>query len=260
MSPHDLEATTGVVKIDLDAGRPRDAVARIENGLRADHPSASFLLLAARAYMQVGQPAQTEAMLKRAIDTDPNLLDAYNLLGQLYVEENQLEAAGKQFERMLEKSPESVSANTMLGMLFEQQHRPADAERLYRKVLQLDSGAAVAADNLAWLLVSNNRNLDEALQYGSELANKQLPDEPHIADTLGSIYCQKHIPSAAIRLLEASLDKVATDPVVHYRLGVAYAQVGDKDKARQSLRRALMMKPDFDGAADTRRTLSQLGG
>jgi hypothetical protein len=41
---------------------------------------------------------------------------------------------------------------------------------------------------------------------------------------------------------------------------MAYVQVGDKDKARASLRHALAMQSDFQGATDARHALSAIGG
>jgi len=94
----------------------------------------------------------------------------------------------------------------------------------------------------------------------AQLAHREQPEEPHIADTLGWIYAKKHIPSPAVVLFQGSLKKDATDPVVHYHLGMAYAQLGETEKARESLKRALTMRQDFDGAVEARKMLSQLGG
>jgi Tfp pilus assembly protein PilF len=44
----------------------------------------------------------------------------------------------------------------------------------------------------------------------------------------------------------------------HYHLGLAYLKNGDKDKARQSLKRALSLNPSFDGAAEAEKALATL--
>lgn len=258
-SPSDPEANAGLVRIDLDSGRTADAISRIGDSLKAPSPSSSTFLLAARAYIAVRDLSKAEAVLKRAIDAKASGLDAYGLLGQIYVNERRLEEARTEFAEMVRRNPTSISGNTMLAMLLEIQGNKSEAERIYRQVLAIDARAAVAANNLAWLLVSQGRNVDEALGF-AQTANKELPDDPRVADTLGWIYCLKHIPSPAIRLLQASLDKDATDPVVHYHIGMAYAQAGDKDKARASLRQALSMQSNFQGSADARQALSALGG
>ena len=69
----------------------------------------------------------------------------------------------------------------------------------------------------------------------------------------------KNLGSTAIRHLELSIQKDPTDPSVFYHLAVAYSQVGDTEKARKSLTQSLAMKADFDGAADARKLLTDIG-
>ena len=88
-------------------------------------------------------------------------------------------------------------------MLLESQHQLPEAEKLYQKVLSVNPHAGVAANNLAWLYVSSNRNLDEALQL-AQTALQQLPDEAHVMDTLGWIYYRKDMPSARTSGKQAS--------------------------------------------------------
>jgi Flp pilus assembly protein TadD len=146
----------------------------------------------------------------------------------------------------------------MLGTLLEAQNRLSEAEKQYQKVLAIDSRAAVAANNLAWLYVSTNRNLDEALQL-AQGAQQQLPDDSRVNDTLGWIYYRKNMTAAAIRHLESSVQHDASEPASHYHLGMAYFQNGDFQKAKKELQQALAFKTEFDGAADARKTLTQIG-
>ena len=82
---------------------------------------------------------------------------------------------------------------------------------------------------------------------------------PQVNDTLGWIYYKQKRSENAIRHLELSIEKDATDPSVHYHLGMAYAQAGVIDKARKSLQKALSISPKFDGADEARKTLADLG-
>jgi Flp pilus assembly protein TadD len=146
----------------------------------------------------------------------------------------------------------------MLAVLLESQGRTADAETEYQHTLALDPRAAVAANNLAWLYVAGNRNLDQALQL-AQTAQHQLPDEPRVSDTLGWIFVKKNMAPQAIPLLEASVRIAPGDPTFQYHLGMAYVQTGDWDKARRALKQALALKPDFDGAADAKSALATIG-
>jgi uncharacterized protein HemY len=116
----------------------------------------------------------------------------------------------------------------------------------------------VAANNLAWLYLESNRNLDQALQL-AQSAHQQSPDEPQFNDTLGWIYVRKNMASAAITPLELSVKKSPDDPMFQYHLGMAYLQTGEWNKAKAALTRALSLKSDFHGAADARKALSTIG-
>jgi tetratricopeptide (TPR) repeat protein len=257
-TPGDLEALAGLVSIDLGTGRTKDAVGRIEAAQKTMEPTAPFLILAARTYDVAGNPAKAEELLKKAIDTEPASLRAYNELGGLYIRQHRLDDARDEFQQIVQRTPKSTSANTMLGMLFEAQGRLPEAEAQYQKVLGFDARAAVAANNLAWLYAASNRNLDQAVQL-AKTALQQLPDDPHVTDTLGWAFYRKGMADSAIPYLESSIQKDATDPTVHYHLGMAYVNTGEIDKARKSLQRALAFKIPFDGADQARKTLSQIG-
>jgi Flp pilus assembly protein TadD len=146
----------------------------------------------------------------------------------------------------------------MVAMLLEAQGHASDAEKQYQQVLGIDARAAVAANNLAYIYVASNRNLDQALQL-AQVAKEQLPNEPHVNDTLGWIYVKKNMASAALIPLELSVKKTPDDPVAQYHLGIAYEQSGDWNKAKTALNRALTLKPDFDGAAEARKALTTIG-
>jgi tetratricopeptide (TPR) repeat protein len=257
-APYDVEATAALTELDLRAGRSKEAIARVEHGLTSTSQQGDFLMLAAETYAAAGNPAKAEELLLKAIDVDPARLRAYSLLGGLYISQKRLDDAKDQFKHMVERSPKSVGANTMLGMLLEAQQRLPEAEQQYLKVLGIDSQSAVAANNLAWLYVSSNRNLDKALQL-AQTAQSKLVDEPNVNDTLGWIYYRKNMTAEAIRHLEMSAQKLPNEPSTHYHLGMAYYQAGELDKAKKELQRSLAMKADFDGAADARKTLSQIG-
>jgi len=258
-SPSNIEAVSGLIMIDLASGHTAAALSRVEAGLKSSPPSSDLYLLAARTYAAARDKAKTEEYLNKAIEADPARLEAYALLAAFYASQGQLASATDQYRKIVERTPDSVASNTVLAMLLEAQHQVPEAEKLYQKVLTLNPRAAVAANNLAWLYVSSNRNLDEALQL-AQTALQQLPDEPHVMDTLGWIYYRKDMAGRAVQYLESSVKSNPNDPAGHYHLGMAYVRAGEIDKGKQALQKALSFKVEFDGTAEARKTLAQLGG
>ena len=258
-APSSIDAAAGLIQVDLATGKKADAVARVEAGLKTATPTSDLMVLAARTYASTGDWSKAEEYLNKAVDLDPARLEAYLLLGQLYVSQHRTPAAIDEYQKVIERTPNSVPAHTILGMLYESQRQMPQAEKAYQKALSVDSHAAVAANNLAWIYVASNRNLDEALQL-AQTALQQLPDEPHVNDTLGWIYYRKDMASQAVQYLEASVQKNPGDPTGYYHLGMAYVRNGDLEKGRAALQKAVNSKVEFDGISDARKTLAQVGG
>ena len=252
-----LEALAGIVSIDLARGRGKDAVATAEESLKSVAPSGGLFIIAARAHLAAANPSRAEELLKKAIEVDPARLQAYSLLGVIYARQNRLDEAEGNFAEIVKRNPSSVSGRTMLAMIYDSQRRAPEAEAAYKEVLALDPEAPVAANNLAWIYVSSGRNMTDALQL-ARTAHKYLPNEPNVNDTLGWIYYREKRFEEAIRHLETSVKAGTEDPSIHYHLGMAYANFGYPEKARQALTRAVASTVEFEGKPDARKTLAAL--
>lgn len=259
LSPGDLEALGGVLNIDIAAGRKKEVAERLEAVLARQNPTSEILLMAARSYAGIGNDEKYEEMLRRSIEVDPGRLQGYGLLGRLYARQKRTGEAKRQFADVLKREPKSVSASTMLGTLIYAEGNVAEAEKQFEQTLAIDSRAAAAANNLAYIYLSTDRNLDQALQL-ARTAVEQMPDDPHVNDTVGWAYVKKNMASSGIPYLESSARKTPDDPVAQYHLGAAYMASGDVAKAEAQMKRALALKSDFEGADDARKALRALGG
>jgi len=243
--------------LDARDGKLADARARIEARVAANQNNPTLLVLAARTYAVQRDFAATEKALRQAITADPSYLPAYSMLGQLYTTQKRLDEARAGFEELARRMPKLAGPPTMVGMIFDMQKNTEQARVWYERALFIDATAAVAANNLAWLLADTGGNLDVALQH-AQAAKAQLADLPEVDDTLGWVYYKKGLASLAIRSFEESVKKDAKNAMYHYHLGLAHLQNGDKDKARHSLKQALSLNPAFAGAAEAQKTLATL--
>ena len=107
----------------------------------------------------------------------------------------------------------------MLAMLYHIDNKLTEAEKAYEATLAVDGHAAVAANNLAWLYLESNRNLDQALQL-AQTAKAALPDEPNVNDTLGWAYYKKALYPQALEALQHSVEKDPTNVSAQYHLGL----------------------------------------
>jgi Flp pilus assembly protein TadD len=192
------------------------------------------------------------------IAADADHLEAYSLLGVIYARQNRIEEARRQFSDLVERDPASVSARTVLALLLQQEGKIAEAEQEYERILATDAHAAVAANNLAWIYVSSNQKMDEALEL-ARVAHERLLEYPSVNDTLGWIYFRKHMGERAVECLQLAARKAPDVALYQFHLGMALAQNGDWGQARSALWRALLLQPDFERASEARKALAALG-
>jgi predicted Zn-dependent protease len=143
-------------------------------------------------------------------------------------------------------------------MIVQSLGRMDDAQQRYEAIVGRDRHAAVAANNLAWIYAERGLNLDTALEL-ARTARDELPESPEVADTLGFIYLQKNLPEMAIPLLRESTMRRPAHAGSRLRLGLAYAQTGDRAAARRELERVIAAKGDGRTEQEARRALEALG-
>ena len=215
-----------------------------------------MLTLLARAYGANGDQAKEEQTLRRAVTVDPRYITGYTMLARLYMRQKRLDEARAEFEGVGQRDSKATGARTMVGMLWEAQGKTDEARKSYEATLRDDPNAGVAANNLAFIYAEAGDNLDVALQLATT-AKQRIPDEPTIDDTIGWIYYKKDMASLAVRPLEESVKKMqdrspGEQAEVLYHLGMTYAKLGDKAKARNTLELALKLNPEVGGDAAKR--------
>ena len=210
-------------------------------------------------YTTLNDLEQAEKSLKRAIELNGNNLDAYVGLARVYVMQKRLPEATAEFEKLAQRQPKATGPMTVAGVLLQLQNKMVEAKAHYQRALEIDSRAAVAANNLAGLFADSSESLDVALKL-AQSAKAQLPDRHEVDDTLGWVYYKKGLSSLAVSTFQRSVQLQPDNPSYVGHLGLAYAQSGDKDKAREALERALKLKANFNGADEARKVLKSIQG
>lgn len=149
------------------------------------------------------------------------------------------------------QSGEPGNINIMLAKarIYQSKHRPEEAERLYRMALSIDPLSARAANNLAYMLMSNRGNLTEAEGW-SRRALTIEPSNPSYLDTLGSILLAQQRPVEAAAVLERALHRSENLPVagqreIQLRLIHAFIESDQVHLARQIWSEIQRQDPGF---------------
>ncbi|HEY4484893.1 MAG TPA: tetratricopeptide repeat protein, partial [Nitrospiria bacterium] len=83
-------------------------------------------------------------------------------LGTTYEASSDLSAAEKEYRTALDGDPRLVPALIALGNLLTERGDFRQAEKLYRRALKQSPDHPMANNNLAWILIEQDGNLEEA--------------------------------------------------------------------------------------------------
>ena len=239
LDAQNFDAISGIVSSSVRLGQAPRAHAKIDeliaaNAGRADL-TAALHYLNSTVFSAERSVSAAEKEVITAIELNSDYLPAYSAYAGLLVEQGRTDEAVAQYKKVIEKRP-AAQVYTLLGILEESRGNSGEAEKNYRSALELSPETPIAANNLAWLIVENQGNLDEALRLANMAVNKNQA-VAGFYDTLGWIYLKKGLTSPAVEQLrkavtleEAAAHKngTAANPAYRVRLGMALAKAGDK--------------------------------
>jgi tetratricopeptide (TPR) repeat protein len=175
----------------------------------------------------------------------------------MYLKKGNHDKAIAQYKSLLAQNPEQVEPNMIIGALYDAQKKGDLARQHYEEALRVNPEFAPAANNLAYILAENDKDLNRALEL-AKLAKEKLPNDPGVMDTVGWVYYKKGLYDSAIVELADSLEKIPENPMVHYHLGMAYIKKSEPDKARRELEKALELDAKFEKAGEVRKVLGEI--
>jgi tetratricopeptide (TPR) repeat protein len=262
-SPSSSDALAGLMNTFLMEKQPDKAVGAANAQIaKAPTSSAFYDLLGTVLFLNKKDLKGAEGALNQAVELDKNNADAVVKLGQVQVAGGSAADAIATYQRALQDNPRQVTLDILLGELYEAQHDFTKAKAAYQKALELDSNNPLASNNLAYLLLENGGDVDEAVSL-AQTARRGAPDSPGVADTLGWALYRKGYYQQSIDLFQEAL-RLATkgnrpdNPNLHYHLGLAYQKAGQPEQAKKELERVLQINPNYVNAVEVKKVLTEL--
>lgn len=197
--------------------------------------------------------------LSRVVDIDPKFLPALLDRADVRAELGRDAEAHADYSKVLAQQPRDAQVRLKLGVVSQRMQRFDEAEQHYKEALRLRDDLALAYNNLAWLELVRQRNLDRAVEW-SRKAVALASQVPQFMDTLGWILRSKGDLAGAKAALESAAALSPPLAAAHYHLGIVHQEQGNVAAARTALNRALRIDAKFADAADARRRLEQLRG
>jgi tetratricopeptide (TPR) repeat protein len=240
------------------------------------------------ALHQSNRLEEAERLYQAVLRQAPRHTDTIYNLGLIRLRQQNLEEAGKLVRKALYDKPNSAQFNHTYGTILRDLGTPDAAMVYFTKALACDPNHLEARVNLAALLQSLNR-YDEALQHFEkavalqpqsarahsnlgmilrtlgrlEEAHRSLEKAIELAPQTPSYYrilatSKRFVPGDRhLAAMEAMLDGVAARPEqeqidLHFALGKAYADLGDRERSFRQLldgNRVKRQTIDYDEAA-----------
>jgi tetratricopeptide (TPR) repeat protein len=155
------------------------------------------------------------------------LADIYNRMGR---QSEALNAAQKAAARR----PDDAKTLLYVGYMLEKAGKLQEAEGAYRQALRIKPTDAVLMNNLASVLVTQGRDLDEAKKL-IEDALKQNPSASDFRDTLASVYGKKRLYDSSIQILNGLVRQYPKDISFRLHLASTLLDKGDRAAAEQEV-------------------------
>lgn len=258
LQPSTIEPLQAQVRLLLLNKRLPEAIKRLDE-VAARHPQAALAdQLKGEVLFSQGDTAGAEAAYREAIKRAPAWWIPYRGLAvaQFAAKDEQgafttLRDAGPNVDQ-----PDQLSLQA--AMFYEKAGKPSEAIREYEGVVSRNPASDLAANNLAMLLVTYQKDaasLDRAKALAARFADST---NLSFLDTYGWVLYKHGEAAASVPILERVAAKTGDSPVVRYHLGMAQAQSGSTAEARDNLSRAVNSGAKFSGLDDAKATLDRL--
>ena len=255
--PKFAPATVKLSQILIKQGKPRQAIAALEDGLN-QHPASeeaeSLQVAMSNAYAENGEIEKGLEMLKSLIASQPGSSDAHLQLGLLLVrrrQTNDQEQAAKEFQEALRLDPSNDAPRLALGQILMASQNFSDAlpvllEYTSHKVHDPRGFYALAQ---AYKGLRQPQAAVKALQRSLELD----PRDSVTRFTLGKLLADMGQTSAGIQQLQAAERLDPRDPEIHSQLLMLLEKAGRKEEARVEQNKLATLQSRTDKDAEISR-------
>jgi tetratricopeptide (TPR) repeat protein len=224
-------------------GEPAEAARELAAAARLEPGNPLPPVATARLHLRQRDLGAALEAADRALGIAPEFADALELRGDILVASGEFQAASAAYDLMIASRPGHAPAYLKAAMARQQAGDTQRATRDYLAALEINSELAVAYNNLAWMAVETNGDLEQAEAWARR-AVALAPQQPSFLDTLGWTYRARGRLAEAASTLSAAAQLTGSGPGTHYRLGTVRLEQGDKEGAEAAFRRALEMQPD----------------
>ncbi|HEY2382181.1 MAG TPA: tetratricopeptide repeat protein [Terriglobia bacterium] len=256
LQPASLEYLRELTALDVENKQVDKAIQRI-NAIADNDKGAPHYELLGSLYLLAGKSRDAEDAYKKAIEKDPSRIGPDFSLFKMYAKTGRAADSIKVLDDVLKKHPTASAAYILKAIVYEAQGQRDQAVQGYNEALKVQPDSDVAANNLAYLLAEEGRDLPTALQK-AELARKLRPDDPFYADTTGWVYYKMGDYSNAREQFLFAVSKQGDNGTFLYHLAKTYEASYQIEDAARTMKKAVSSSGNFPEKALAQAAVKEL--
>lgn len=250
-----LEAQRGIIMLELDAGRPQEAVA-MARAVQKQRPKESIgYIFEGDAYAATKAWADAATAFRNGLKAVPGTSELAVRLNVVLVSAGSTAEADKFAETWLKDHPKDARFRLYVAEVATARKDYAAAAKHYRILIDAQPDNAAVLNNLAW--VAGQLKDPKAIEY-AEKANKLAPDQPAVMDTLGVMLVDKGNTARGLELLKKALGLTPQASQIRLNYAKALIKAGQKSEARAELDQLAKLGDKFPAQAEVAALLKGL--
>ncbi len=191
------------------------------------------------------------SMIKGAQDNATDDAGVYLILSNVQMQSGQLKAAEESARKALELNPDDPEALIQLSSVFDRAKQHDASEKILRDLLNREPDNATALNNLGYFMVERGVGSEEALKL-IEQAIAIDPIQGSFLDSLGWAHFKLGNVEKARQCLEKALIYARRNSTIHEHLGDVLRETGRVAEARKQWEKALEYSIETDEIARLR--------
>ena len=238
-NPNDSESLVVIVKSYVQDGKPKEALAFINNVLATNPNNVVAKIIQGQLYTLAGNQLQASQAFNEIIQAQPNSPVGYQQLAILQQSQNQLAEAETTVNNGLIGSPKDFALKLSQASIFEATKRFDEAIKVYEDMILVRPDSDILANNLASLLTdhrTDKASMDRAYELAKISKDSQIPQ---FLDTYGWASYKTGKLDEAEKALKTAIAKSPDVAIFHYHLAKIYLAKNDNAQAKQALQNVI---------------------
>lgn len=258
LQPSAIDVLTMLTRLDIAANRGTQAQARLESLAEKDPRNALVRNMLGEIRMGARDFAGATSWFEQALAIAPAWPLAHRNLGLIHIARKDFDGAIAVYRKALDATNYDPQIVAALSSLLEQRGRHEEAISLFEKLIVVRPKLALAANNLAMLLVTYRTDADSLTRARDLTAPFASATDGNLLDTFGWVRFKRGEQAEGLSALERAAELLPQSRPIRYHLAMAQIKAGLHDKARGNLQVSLEGNAAFPEADQARAALDQL--